>query len=160
MVLIFVSNILKYIECDSTPYLYREFSSIVSALLAFKHCDWAIEDNDNCFVNVTLTYEKAFTTINHVLFNDHCPCLDTLSPFLYTMILVCFVLTVRPLSLQNLFRIFSCRCRPTTLSDRRATPSTFCTNIDLKLRIKSHGPMYYNTCVTCVYNRHVLYTLL
>ena len=34
------------------------------------------------------------------------------------------------------------------------------TNIDLKLRNKSHGPMYYTIGVTCVYNEHVFYTLL
>ena len=34
------------------------------------------------------------------------------------------------------------------------------TNIDLKLRNKSHGPMHYKIGVTCVYNEHVIYTLL
>jgi len=34
------------------------------------------------------------------------------------------------------------------------------TNIDLKLRNKSHGPMHYTTGVTCVYNGHMSYTLL
>ena len=34
------------------------------------------------------------------------------------------------------------------------------TNIDLKLRNKSHGPMYYKIGVTCVYNGHVFNTLL
>ena len=34
------------------------------------------------------------------------------------------------------------------------------TNIDLKLRNKSHGPMHYKIGVTCVYNEHVFYTLL
>ena len=34
------------------------------------------------------------------------------------------------------------------------------TNIDLKLRNKSHGPMHYTIGVTCVYYGHVFYTLL
>ena len=34
------------------------------------------------------------------------------------------------------------------------------TNIDLKLRNKSHGPMHYKIGVTCVYNGHVFYTML
>jgi len=34
------------------------------------------------------------------------------------------------------------------------------TNIDLKLRNKSHGPMHYKIGVTCVYNGHLFYTLL
>jgi len=34
------------------------------------------------------------------------------------------------------------------------------TNIDLKLRNKSHGPMHYMINVTCVYNGHNINTLL
>ena len=34
------------------------------------------------------------------------------------------------------------------------------TNIDLKLRTKSHGPMHYKVGVTCVYNGHVLHDIL
>ena len=34
------------------------------------------------------------------------------------------------------------------------------TNIDLKLRNKSHGPMHCKIGVTCVYIGHVFYTLL
>jgi len=34
------------------------------------------------------------------------------------------------------------------------------TNIDLKLRNKSHETMHYRTGVTCVYNGHMFYTLL
>jgi len=34
------------------------------------------------------------------------------------------------------------------------------TNIDLKLRNKLHGPMHYKIGVTCVYNGHMLYTML
>ena len=34
------------------------------------------------------------------------------------------------------------------------------TNIDLKLRNKSHEPMHYKIRVICVYNGHVFYTLL
>ena len=33
-------------------------------------------------------------------------------------------------------------------------------NIDLKLSNKSHGQMHYKIGVTCVYNGHVIYTLL
>jgi len=33
------------------------------------------------------------------------------------------------------------------------------TNIDQKLRNKLHGPMHYKIGDTCVYNRHVFYTL-
>ena len=34
------------------------------------------------------------------------------------------------------------------------------TNIDLKLRNKSHVPMHYKIGVTCVYNGHKINTLL
>ena len=34
------------------------------------------------------------------------------------------------------------------------------TNIDLKLRNKKHGPIHYKPGVTCVYNGHMLYTLV
>jgi len=34
------------------------------------------------------------------------------------------------------------------------------TNIDLKLRNKSHETMHYRTGVTCIYNGHMFYTLL
>ena len=41
-----------------------------------------------------------------------------------------------------------------------ARPIVLYTNIDLKLRNKSHGPMHYKIGVTCVYIGHVFYTLL
>jgi len=34
------------------------------------------------------------------------------------------------------------------------------TNIDLKLRNKYHGPLYYKIGDTYVYNEHVFYTML
>jgi len=34
------------------------------------------------------------------------------------------------------------------------------TNIDWKLPNKSHGPIHYKIGVSCVYNRHMVYTLL
>jgi len=34
------------------------------------------------------------------------------------------------------------------------------TNIDQKLRNKSHGPMHYKIGVTCVYNGHKINALL
>ena len=33
-------------------------------------------------------------------------------------------------------------------------------NIDQKLQIKLHGPMHYKIGDTCVYNGHMIYTLL
>ena len=33
------------------------------------------------------------------------------------------------------------------------------TDIDLKLRNKSHGTVHYKIGVTCIYNGHVFYTL-
>ena len=47
-----------------------------------------------------------------------------------------------------------------TKNVRCCVSSVMYTNIDLKLRNKTHGPKHYKIGVTCVYNGHGLYTQL
>jgi len=42
----------------------------------------------------------------------------------------------------------------------KASAKNMCTNIENKIKNKLHGPMHYKIGVTCVFNRHEVYSLL